>query len=627
MELMALVPISIGMWSVGHIFVRRSSRRSGRSAVLQAEDQVRQSSAKVLFFPEGTRSLPDAEPLPWRMGAFALAVAAQVPVQPSLSSEPVTVGRPISCSRAGGGTARFLPPVYTEGLAKGDRLQLKDQVAEMVTQQLKVQHKLSLCVAPCGKVGLIPLCYTGVLSMNKLFAATILMIGGLAHAQDAHEPNNSFDTATPISPGQPLKRRSTEVATTSTITRSMSRSGPVIIETFGNAGDTRMWLYGQDQAQIAYNDDGGNALFSRIQRDTMAPGTYYVKVDEFGNNANISYNLRVNLIEGELRVGTPEFGPAPQPGQTWGVAIDVINANAGPVDSTVASLTVAGDNLAPCNVPPLAGNASHTCRWTNLPALPPGYHLARVCADADFAVGELNENDNCAEFLAPPLVAGDPDAYEPNNTFDDAAEINHGDDLVLTTHNNGQDIDYFRFVLDREGNLVIQTRPVVADDSDSRIQLFDEDQQLITQAGFGFGHPTLTRNNMAAGTYYIRTEEFGNNAQMRYILSLRMVTGSITIGEVTMDPEPLVGQTWGLSAAVQNAHNSNSPELVAQLHINGEAQADCAVPALEPGRNHSCSWPELAGLAIGAHTVEFCADTDNAVLENNENDNCRAIAI
>ena len=41
---------------------------------------------------------------------------------------------------------------------------------------------------------------------------------------------------------------------------------------------------------------------------------------------------------------------------------------------------------------------------------------------------------------------------------------------------------------------------------------------------------------MAAGTYYIRTEEFGNNAQMRYILSLRMVTGAIGVGEVTLDP-------------------------------------------------------------------------------------------
>lgn len=139
MELMALVPISIGMWSVGHIFVRRSSRRSGRSAVLQAEDQVRQSSAKVLFFPEGTRSLPDAEPLPWRMGAFALAVAAQVPVQPIAVIGTSDCWPPNQLfPRAGGEVLlRFLPPVGTEGLAKGDRLQLKDQVAEMVTQQLK----------------------------------------------------------------------------------------------------------------------------------------------------------------------------------------------------------------------------------------------------------------------------------------------------------------------------------------------------------------------------------------------------------------------------------------------------------------------------------------------------------
>jgi len=139
MELMALVPISIGMWSVGHIFVRRSSRRSGRSAVLQAEDQVRQSNAKVLFFPEGTRSLPGDDPLPWRMGAFALAVAAQVPVQPIAVLGTGECWPPNHLfPRAGGEVLlHFLPPVETKGLAKGDRLELKDRVASCVTEHLK----------------------------------------------------------------------------------------------------------------------------------------------------------------------------------------------------------------------------------------------------------------------------------------------------------------------------------------------------------------------------------------------------------------------------------------------------------------------------------------------------------
>ncbi|MBM65215.1 MAG: hypothetical protein CMH55_03155 [Myxococcales bacterium] len=139
MELMALVPISIGMWSVGHIFVRRSSRRSGRSAVLQAEEQVRNSNAKVLFFPEGTRSLPDAPPLPWRMGAFALAVAAQVPVQPIAVIGTSDCWPPNQLlPRAGGEvTLRFLPPLQTQGLGKGDRLELKDRAADCVAQSLK----------------------------------------------------------------------------------------------------------------------------------------------------------------------------------------------------------------------------------------------------------------------------------------------------------------------------------------------------------------------------------------------------------------------------------------------------------------------------------------------------------
>ena len=60
-----------------------------------------------------------------------------------------------------------------------------------------------------------------------------------------------------------------------------------------------MWLYGPNSSstQIAYNDDGGSGLFSRISRDDLAPGTYYVKVDEYGNNNTIaSYTISVDLL-------------------------------------------------------------------------------------------------------------------------------------------------------------------------------------------------------------------------------------------------------------------------------------------------------------------------------------------
>ncbi len=70
---------------------------------------------------------------------------------------------------------------------------------------------------------------------------------------------------------------------------------PVVIETSGISGDTRLWLYaGLGNNQLAYNDDGGDGLFSRIAFTIPAPGVYYIKVDEYANNDLIP-DYRVSL--------------------------------------------------------------------------------------------------------------------------------------------------------------------------------------------------------------------------------------------------------------------------------------------------------------------------------------------
>jgi len=66
----------------------------------------------------------------------------------------------------------------------------------------------------------------------------------------------------------------------------------VVIQTSGASGDTRVWLYDSRLNEIEFNDDGGSGFFSRIDRlcgiDPLPAGTYYVKVDEFGNDNEIA---------------------------------------------------------------------------------------------------------------------------------------------------------------------------------------------------------------------------------------------------------------------------------------------------------------------------------------------------
>jgi len=65
----------------------------------------------------------------------------------------------------------------------------------------------------------------------------------------------------------------------------------VTLQTSGPSGDTRMWLYDAGLTELAYDDDGGTNYFSLIEID-LAPGQYFVKIDEYSDNDVIeSYSL------------------------------------------------------------------------------------------------------------------------------------------------------------------------------------------------------------------------------------------------------------------------------------------------------------------------------------------------
>jgi len=73
-----------------------------------------------------------------------------------------------------------------------------------------------------------------------------------------------------------------------------------------------MWLYDNGLNELEYDDDDGAGAFSRIDRlcdvDALPTGTYYVKIDEFGNNAEIpSYDVSFTLIQACDDVGPLQY--------------------------------------------------------------------------------------------------------------------------------------------------------------------------------------------------------------------------------------------------------------------------------------------------------------------------------
>jgi 1-acyl-sn-glycerol-3-phosphate acyltransferase len=119
----------------GDIPVRRGDRESGGEAVERARAYLA-SGMSVMLFPEGTRSR-DGRLLPFKSGAFRLAVDAGVPVLPIVvSGTGAGLAKGGAAVRPCDAVARLLPPVATAGLGAADVPRLRDRVRQAMAAAL-----------------------------------------------------------------------------------------------------------------------------------------------------------------------------------------------------------------------------------------------------------------------------------------------------------------------------------------------------------------------------------------------------------------------------------------------------------------------------------------------------------
>ena len=120
---------------------------------------------------------------------------------------------------------------------------------------------------------------------------------------DIYEPDNTSGQANWLFVGSPHQKNIKPAGDEDWIKFTANTTSTIVLETSGPSGDTRMWLYDENDLvnHLEYNDDGGAALFSHIDRicdvDPLPAGTYYVKVDEFwGTNEIGSYDLSLQMM-------------------------------------------------------------------------------------------------------------------------------------------------------------------------------------------------------------------------------------------------------------------------------------------------------------------------------------------
>jgi C1A family cysteine protease len=142
----------------------------------------------------------------------------------------------------------------------------------------------------------------------------------------------------------------------------------------------------------------------------------------------------------------------------------------------------------------------------------PGWHTVRLITDPDNTVAESDETDNVWEHQFYWSPSGDP--YEPDDTSGQANWINN-----LQTHSivPATDVDWVKFSLSEESEVVIETsgtggdtRMWLYDNNLSEIEYDDDDgTELFSRIDRMCGTDPL-----AAGMYYVKIDEFGNDNEI-----------------------------------------------------------------------------------------------------------------
>ncbi|XP_014811964.1 PREDICTED: 1-acyl-sn-glycerol-3-phosphate acyltransferase alpha-like [Calidris pugnax] len=135
-ELLYLGTVGWACWLSGMIFINRHKREDAINVISQTARTMRRENLRVLIFPEGTRN-QEKSMLPFKRGAFHLAVQAQVPILPVV----ISPYRDFFSSKdkkftSGMCTIQVLPKVETRGLSPKDVPELTETVRQRMAEVL-----------------------------------------------------------------------------------------------------------------------------------------------------------------------------------------------------------------------------------------------------------------------------------------------------------------------------------------------------------------------------------------------------------------------------------------------------------------------------------------------------------
>jgi 1-acyl-sn-glycerol-3-phosphate acyltransferase len=135
-ELFRIPFFGLAIRRIGDIPIDRSNRKKAFQSIAEASRRIA-GGTSVVVFPEGTRS-PDGSLLPFKKGAFVLAIKSQVPVVPvAIRGSREIMPKHNRWIRGGTIRVNIFPPVETAGREISDRDTLMDEVRQPIAKALE----------------------------------------------------------------------------------------------------------------------------------------------------------------------------------------------------------------------------------------------------------------------------------------------------------------------------------------------------------------------------------------------------------------------------------------------------------------------------------------------------------
>ncbi|KAI8618342.1 hypothetical protein BC830DRAFT_1061540 [Chytriomyces sp. MP71] len=127
------------LWLANNIFIDRENGKSAAKTMQFVASELKRKNIGMFMFPEGTRSYQtDNSLLPFKQGAFRLAIEGQIPLVPIVISTYGDVCDEKRMVYKGGDvTIKVLPPIPTVGKTQSDVKQVMDSTREIMLTTLR----------------------------------------------------------------------------------------------------------------------------------------------------------------------------------------------------------------------------------------------------------------------------------------------------------------------------------------------------------------------------------------------------------------------------------------------------------------------------------------------------------